>query len=112
MTGYSSLLVTPFDVDVTHGREEVVVALSGELDLGSAHVLEQQVAGLRDAGHDHVVVDLSRIEFIDSTGLRVLIGLHKAAEHEGRALSLVPGPRSVQRIFEMTATDPLFRWRD
>ncbi len=58
------------------------------------------------------MVDLRQVEFMDSTGLRVLIGLHRAAESDGRVMALVPGPRQVQRIFELTATDALFHWRD
>jgi anti-sigma B factor antagonist len=105
-------LVQPFCVDVVPRHDEIVVEAIGELDLESAEVLERAVARLRSDGHDDIVVDLRRVEFIDSTGLRVLIGLHRGAEREGRAISLVPGPRPVQRIFELTATHALFHWRD
>ena len=112
MTASSTLLVQPFRADVVADRDEAVVALSGELDLQSVDVLEYEVVLLHAAGRDRIVIDLSRIEFIDSTGLRVLLGLHRAAEREGRRLSLVQGPRPVQRIFELTATAALFHWRD
>ncbi len=112
MTPSSSLLVQPFRADVVVGRDEVVIALAGELDLQSAAVLEREVAALHAAGRERVVVDLRAVEFIDSTGLRVLLGLHRGAENAGRHLSLVRGPQSVQRIFEVTATVPLFHWRD
>ena len=102
----------PFCVDVVPGDDEIVVEAIGELDLYSADVLEREVVRLRADGHDRIVVDLRGIEFIDSTGLRLLIGLHRAAQREGRSLSLVPGPRPVQRIFELTATQALFDWRD
>jgi anti-sigma B factor antagonist len=105
-------LAQPFCVGVLPGRDEVVVEASGELDLQSAGVLEREVTRLCAEGHDHVVVDLSQVAFIDSTGLRVLIGLHRAAQREGRTVSLRPGPRQVQRIFELTATHALFNWRD
>ena len=88
------------------------MAAVGELDLQSAGVLERAVARLRAGGHDRIVVDLRQVGFIDSTGLRVLLGLHRDAQREGRAISLVPGPRPVQRIFELTATHALFDWRD
>lgn len=112
MTASSSSLVQPFHADVVVGRDDVVVAVAGELDLQSAGLLEREVAELHARGHDRIVIDLRGIEFIDSTGLRVLIGLHKSAERQGRHLSLVEGPHSVQRIFELTATAPLFHWRD
>ena len=108
----SITLAQPFCVDVVPGDGEIVVEAIGELDLHSADVLEREVARLRGEGHDHVVVNLGQVDFIDSTGLRVLIGLHQAAQREGRSITLAPGPRQVQRIFELTATDTLFHWRD
>lgn len=112
MTTFSASLVQPFQTDVAVASDEVAVAVSGELDLQSADALEHEVAGLHAAGHERVVVDLRRLEFIDSTGLRVLIELHRTSERQGRHLSLVRGPRPVQRIFELTATGALFHWRD
>ena len=112
MTSSSALLTRPFYVDVAPGRDEVVVEAVGELDLQSAPLLEHEVTTLHADGHDRIVVDLRQVEFIDSTGLRVLLGLHKSAQRQGRSLSLVPGPRPVQRIFELTATHALFHWRD
>jgi len=112
MTSSAFSPAEPFCVDVAPGRGEIVVQATGELDLQSAGMLESAVAQLRRDGHEGIVVDLSRVEFIDSTGLRVLLGLHRAAQHEGRAITLVPGPRPVQRIFELTATHALFHWRD
>ena len=112
MTSSSALLTRPFHVEVAPGCDEVVVAAVGELDLQSAPLLEHEVRTLHADGHDRVVVDLRQVEFIDSTGLRVLIGLHRSAQREGRTISLVAGPRPVQRIFELTATHALFHWRD
>ena len=105
-------MTQPFCVDLVPSDGEIVVEAIGELDLHTAEVLEGEVIRLRAAGHDRIVVDLRGVEFIDSTGLRLLIGLHRAAQREGRSLSLVPGPRPVQRIFELTATHALFDWRD
>lgn len=111
MTAFSSSSAQPFSYDVVLGRDEVVVTVMGELDLAWAGELERAVSWLRGAGHERIVIDLRDVEFMDSTGLRVLIGLQQSAEREGRRLTLVPGPRQVQRIFELTATLALFDWR-
>jgi len=107
----SCTLAAPFRADVAIGHDEAIVKLAGELDIDSADALERTVAELHTTGHDRIVVDLSRVEFIDSTGLRVLLGLHRSSEREGRLLGLVRGPRPVHRMFELTATAPLFHWR-
>lgn len=104
--------IPPFRVDIVPENGAVVVALSGELDLASADVLEREVRRLRLAGSNHVVVDLRDVEFMDSTGLRLLISLRNTAKREGHGMVVVPGSRQVQRIFDLTATRGLFDWRD
>lgn len=100
------------DIRVVSDRAEATVNLAGELDLASADALEDEVRKLRADGFELVVVDLRGVEFLDSTGLRTLLSLRNAAKREGRRLVLVPGPRQVQRLFELTATAGLFDWRD
>lgn len=104
--------IPPFRVDVVTECGAVVVALSGELDLASVDVLEREVRRLRLAGSNHVVVDLRDVEFMDSTGLRLLISLRNTAKREGHGMVVVPGSHQVQRIFDLTATRGLFDWRD
>ncbi len=112
MTPSPSSQAQSLEIHVVRDRQEATVALHGELDLVSADMLEGEVRKLHLAGFDRVVVDLRHVEFLDSTGLRVLLSLRNAAKRERHRLVLVPGPRQVQRLFELTATGPLFDWRD
>lgn len=102
----------PFGISVTADPAAAVVALRGELDVVSADMLEREVRALRLAGCDRIVVDLREVEFVDSTGLRVLLDLHSSAERAGHRLILVRPPAHAHRIFEVTGTDMLFDWRD
>jgi anti-sigma B factor antagonist len=102
----------PFSLSVLPDRAEVAVVPVGDLDLASADVLEREVRDLRRAGFDQVVVDLRRVGFVDSTGLRVLLSLRNDAKRTGQTLKVVPGCREVQRIFDVTGTRSLFDWRD
>lgn len=81
-----------------------VVKLSGELDLATApHVTD--VLGTAEASDAHtVVLDLSRLVFIDSSGLRLIIEADRRLRMNGRQLRLVRGPSQIQRIFEITDT--------
>lgn len=105
-------LYEPFSISVVPDRREVAVVLAGELDLMSASSLDREVRELRASGFGHIVVDLRRVTFVDSTGLRTLIGLNDHARADGYCVMLVPGPPAVQRIFDVTATRRLFDWRD
>ena len=102
----------PFAVSVVPDRREVAVVPRGELDLSTADELAREVLALREVGFDHVVLDLRHLDFIDSSGLELLLALHEDAQREGHVLTLVPARSEVQRIFELTATRGAFRWRE
>lgn len=87
-------------VDVRHEGQTTVVALTGELDLASSHMLEEQLAAAGDT--ELVIVDLRELEFIDSTGLSVLVKAHQEAQEAGRRFGVVRGNAQVQRLLGLT----------
>ena len=76
------------------------IELSGELDLDGAPAVEEEFLRSEDSDATSIVVDLSRLEFIDSTGIR-LVGMSAKRCEDGR-LTLVRGPKQVHRVFEIT----------
>jgi anti-sigma B factor antagonist len=90
-----------FRVDVCPERDRVRVAPVGELDLACAGMLDARLRELRDAGFDWLVLDLRRLEFIDSTGIRVVVAHDTLARRDGSRFSLIGGPPGVRRAFEL-----------
>ena len=80
--------------------EAHIIELIGELDLDGAPQLEDALRDAEAGDATSIVVDLGRLEFIDSTGLRLLV---MAAERskDGR-FSLLRGPKQVHRVFAIT----------
>ena len=74
---------------------------SGELDIGTAPKLERALLENREAG-DRVVLDLADLEFIDSTGLRVIVQAAAAAQQGRWELRLRHGRPAVRRVFEIS----------
>jgi anti-anti-sigma factor len=74
---------------------------TGELDIGSAPRLERALLEGRRPG-DTVILDLSRLEFIDSTGMRVIVEAVDAARRDRWDLRLRHGPPAVRRVFEIS----------
>jgi anti-sigma B factor antagonist len=72
-----------FSLSVVPNRSEVVVVPMGELDVSCADALDAEVRELRRSGFDRVVIDLRGVEFMDSTGLRVLLSLRNDAKRHG-----------------------------
>jgi anti-anti-sigma factor len=79
-----------------------VVALEGELDLAGAAALEQELWKLESEPPAAIVLDLRAVEFMDSSGLRVIAVASRRAEDAGRRLALVPGSEQVMRVFDIT----------
>jgi len=102
----------PFAISVVRGGDEVAVVPAGELDLATADTVRQEVRQVKAAGVAHIVLDLREVDFIDSAGLRMLLGLRNDAKRNGHALTLRPPAPAVRRIFELTGTRGLFDWRE
>jgi anti-sigma B factor antagonist len=83
------------------GRRHTLM-LAGELDMASAPELEKALKHLCEGGTGELVLDLSRLEFIDSTGLNAILRSSTLCEEHLCELSLIPGQRPVQRVFELT----------
>jgi anti-sigma B factor antagonist len=90
--------------DVTPERDLVRVRPVGALDLFTAPVLRAKVDELRAAGFKRVLLDLSELEFMDSSGVHLTLELDAEARSDGFTFALVPGPEPVQRVFALTET--------
>ncbi|MFL5823454.1 MAG: STAS domain-containing protein [Solirubrobacteraceae bacterium] len=85
------------------------LTLVGELDMASAPVLKERLGQLRREGHD-VLMDLSRLAFMDSTGLEVVIQSINASSREGWRLSIDSNlAPQVGSLFKLTNLDRFLR---
>jgi len=95
-------VVEQLQVDVRREPDRVVFVLVGELDIASAPLLQSAV---EDAGVEpnmNVVLDLQGLEFIDSTGLRVILAVRKTCAARGQELAVTRGAQQVERLLAVT----------
>lgn len=85
-----------------------VVAVTGELDLSNASGLVRQVEAAVRAGRNCVVIDLTGITHMDSTGLAAMIEAHHLTQARRGRLALVARSESVRRTIEVRGLDRLF----
>ena len=87
------------------------VRTTGSLDLASAPLLDAELSRLYEVGFRRLIVDLSDLQFMDSTGLRLLLRWDAATRQDSLSIELIPGPPAVQRVFEVTGTAKLLPFR-
>ncbi|MDA0180224.1 STAS domain-containing protein [Solirubrobacter phytolaccae] len=93
-----------FKITTREAGAGVVLVLTGELDLAGAPDLNEALTEAREAG-GALTLDLSELEFIDSSGLGVLVRFHNAAEAAGYEYSVIAGPPQVHRAFVLSGLD-------
>ena len=98
-------LSSPFEVTIEERGDSVYATLRGELDISTASRLEESLERVEADGPALLVLDLSQLAFMDSTGLRLLIGADMRAREAGRRLVVVQGNDMVQRVLRLTRLD-------
>ncbi|HWX95920.1 MAG TPA: STAS domain-containing protein [Solirubrobacteraceae bacterium] len=88
-------------VDVDSPTSHTLI-LTGELDTRAVPALEAAIARYCSDGPRGLTLDLSQLEFIDSSGLWTILSAMRWCERQGRSFSLLPGPEPVQQVFEVT----------
>jgi anti-sigma B factor antagonist len=88
--------------------DKTVVSVGGEIDVYTAPKLREQIVALVEEGRYHLVIDMEEVEFLDSTGLGVLVGgLKRVRAHDG-SLRLVCTQERILKIFRITGLTKVF----
>ena len=99
----------PADIKSKRERDAVIVAVAGEIDLSNVDQLDGAIREAEKTEINRIVVDLSVLSFIDSTGLSVLLEAIKRNRRNGNRLSFVPSQHNeVVRLLAVTDTTELF----
>src|ERR687894_1146099 len=95
-------------IDVRKSNAHAIVAVKGEIDVYTAPKLREKLIELVSEGSYNVVVNLEGVDFLDSTGLGVLVGaLKRVKAHQG-SLALVCTQDKILKIFKITGLTKVF----
>lgn len=96
------------DIKTEHNGEAIIFRLRGALDIATSPSVRAALVDAADKGRHEIIVDLTGLTFLDSTGLGALIGAHRrAAEHSGRVRLIVKdGP--IARLLNITGLMRVF----
>jgi len=104
----SPTVVTPEQKRILEERD--LASLHGELDLSNADALRAEFARIEATSVSRIVLDLSELEFIDSTGLAVILGAHERARNDGYVLRVLRPTGQVARVFELCGLDEVLAY--
>lgn len=96
-----------FELKVTVLEDEAVISVVGELDFATAPRLREQILELLKGGTTSLVIDLSRLDFVDSSGLGVLVAtLKRMRERDGRLMIRSPSANT-SKVLQVSGLDKL-----
>ena len=101
--GHAAALAIEREDQPPHG---CVVVARGQIDLGSSRRLSEALLRAIDDGLTNVVVDLKDVNFIDSTGLGVIIGVGKRLRRVGGSLTVLSSDETIRKVFELAGVQP------
>ena len=107
----TATVATPMEdlrLEATERDGVAVLAVFGEVDVATAPQLRQMLVETASAGHQRVVVDLTQVEFLDSTGLGVLVSGLKRFRTFGGDLTVAGAQARVRKVFDITGLTNVF----
>jgi anti-sigma B factor antagonist len=96
------------DIKSEHNGTAIVYRLHGSLDLATAPSLRAALIEAANEGKHDIIVDLTELEFLDSTGLGALIGAHRRALENGGRVRLIVREGAIQRLLNITGLIRIF----
>jgi anti-anti-sigma factor len=88
------------------------ICVSGELDLATADSLQRELERVEATDADSIILDLSGLRFMDSTGVRLMLRAHARSRADSDRLTMLRGPASVQRVLDLTGVADLLPFAD
>jgi anti-sigma B factor antagonist len=89
-------------IDVRHTADRLIVSLAGELDMANAPLLQQAIEEANVDAEAMVVFDLQKLQFMDSTGLRIILALRERCQEHGAQFAVTRSSDQVQRLLSVT----------
>jgi anti-sigma B factor antagonist len=96
------------DCEVSGEGKSVCVRLDGEVDASTAHLVEDAMSPALDPRCTRLVVDLAKVSFMDSSGLRVLVVARNALDVRGAEMVIAGDNDQLRRLFEISGLTSVF----
>ncbi len=96
-------------IELEEIEHRVILRIDGRLDAPSAPILEKKINSLIDEGHTHLLLDFSRVDYLSSAGIRVLLSAQKKLKSKNGDLFLFSVNDDVLEVIKMAGFDKILR---
>lgn len=100
-----AFFVSSLQINVEEKNGLSTLSLLGELDIATSEKLARSLSNIEGKEPHTIILDLTGLDFIDSSGLRVIVAADSEARRAGRRVVVVEGPEPVRRVFRHTLLD-------
>jgi anti-sigma B factor antagonist len=100
------------DHEIRNERGAIIVALHGDVDVAKGLGLRDLLGELLGGPPGPIVVDLSDVRFLDSSGVGLLVTSHRRAKEDGRGFAIAGAGDAVRRTLQLTRTDRILSLHD
>ena len=104
--------IVDLSLETRQAADRTVVAVGGEIDVYTAPKLRDKITELVNSGHHDLLIDLEKVEFLDSTGLGVLVGGLKKVRAQDGSMELICSQDRLLKIFRITGLAKVFTIHD
>jgi anti-anti-sigma factor len=108
-SAHSSPPPAEFGIDRREEDGGLTLSIQGEIDLATAPRLERELEDAARSSARRIVLDLAALDFIDSSGVCLLVEAQRRADHDGRPLVLTHVPPHARRLFQITGVDTVLQ---
>ncbi len=95
-------------IDTVINNGQVIVTLEGSMYVEEAAILREKLLSFMEAGHTQIVIKFHHVEYIDSSGLGVLVAIQKRALQIKGGVTIVGAHGVVKELFELTRLNKVF----
>lgn len=90
-------------------EHRVILRIDGRLDAATAPILERKVSNLIEEHHNHLILDFTRIDYLSSAGMRVLLSATKKLKAQKGGMVLFGLTEDVMEVIKMAGFDKILR---
>jgi stage II sporulation protein AA (anti-sigma F factor antagonist) len=87
--------------------ERIRIGVEGEMDLSVVDLVDREMERAEATEASRIVLDLDQVEFMDASGVRLLLDVNARSDGDGRRLRITSGSPQVRRVLELTGTSEL-----